>query len=225
MWGECIQSVIYMKKMLIDHFKEDIIVSDMIGKSDVITLRRTAKSILREFYQTPRNNSDLEKQAVIEAAAKLIKNEVKSVPGSKEYYPASSDISSQEKNLEYVTQSLQTFLEILFSEKDSDLKVSSIGQAIMQAVRPCGLLPPLQIGLGVQLNHNFGSRFLIDVCHALGFSASYDEVNRFHQVPLPFRVTSYMDFTRTPAYSLLQIMLITTLVLLMDMTPSTEWES
>lgn len=177
--GENAYSPVYMKKMLIDHFKEDIIVSDMTGKSDVITLRRTANSILRDFYQTPRNNSDLEKQAVIEAAAKLIKNEIKSLSISKGFYPDSSDISSREKNLEYVTESLQRFLKILFSGKDSDLKISSIGQAIMQAVRPRGLLPPLQIGLGVQLNHHFGSRFLIDVCNALGFCASYNEVSRF----------------------------------------------
>lgn len=177
--GENAYSPTYMKKMLLNHFKEDIIVSDMTGKCDVITLRRTAKSILREFYTTPRNNSDAEKQAVIEAAAQLIKNDIKSIPASKEYYPATSDIMSPEKNLEHVTDSLRTFLKILFSAKDSDLKVSSIGQAIMQAVRPRGLLPPLQIGLGIQLNHHFGSRFLIDVCHALGFCASYNEVNKF----------------------------------------------
>lgn len=49
----------------------------------------------------------------------------------------------------------------------------------MQATRLRLLLPPLQIGLGVQLHHHFGSKFLIDTCHSLGFCASYTEVQRY----------------------------------------------
>ena len=45
------------------------------------------------------------------------------------------------------------------------MKIASIGQAIMQAARPRVLLVPLQFGLGVQMHHHFGSRFLIDAFH------------------------------------------------------------
>ncbi len=44
-------------------------------------------------------------------------------------------------------------------------KIASIGQAVMQATRPRVILTPLQLGLGVQLHHHFGSRFLIGTLH------------------------------------------------------------
>ena len=62
---------------------------------------------------------------------------------------------------------------------DTSVKLASIGQAIVQACRPKSLLAPLQIGLGVQLHHHFGSRYLVDLLNSMGFSASYYEVQRF----------------------------------------------
>ena len=59
------------------------------------------------------------------------------------------------------------------------MKIASIGQAIMQAARPRVLLAPLQFGLGVQMHHHFGSRFLIDALHCHGFCCAYNEVQQF----------------------------------------------
>ena len=56
------------------------------------------------------------------------------------------------------------------------MKVASIGQAMMQAARPRVLTAPLQIGLAVQLHHNFASWFLIDSLYRFGFCSSYSEV-------------------------------------------------
>ncbi len=61
------------------------------------------------------------------------------------------------------------------------MKIASIGQAIMQASRPRVLLAPLQFGLGVQMHHHFGSRFLIDALHCHGFCCSYNEVQQFER--------------------------------------------
>ena len=69
----------------------------------------------------------------------------------------------------------------LFVGKDVQAKISSIGQAIMQAARPRVLLAPLQIGLGVQLHHHYASRFFIDTLHKHGFCCSYNEVHQFEQ--------------------------------------------
>jgi len=49
----------------------------------------------------------------------------------------------------------------------------------MQAARPRMLLAPLQVGLGVQMHHQFASQFLIDVLFQLGFCVSYTEVKKF----------------------------------------------
>ena len=60
-------------------------------------------------------------------------------------------------------------------------KKSSIGQAIIQAAIPRKVIAPLQIGLGVQMHHYFGSKFLIETLNSLGFCSSYHEVQRFEQ--------------------------------------------
>ena len=59
--------------------------------------------------------------------------------------------------------------------------MASIGQAMMQAIRPMVLLAPLQFGLGVQLYHHFASQFLVDSLHHHGFCCSYQEVQQFEQ--------------------------------------------
>lgn len=56
--------------------------------------------------------------------------------------------------------------------KDTDRKITSIGQAIVQACRRRTVHLPLQIGLAIQLYHHFGSRFLIDTLYNLGFCSS-----------------------------------------------------
>ena len=52
------------------HCFHDIIITDTNGKSDVVTLRNSAKNILRTFYETPKSSDhELEKQRIIAAAA------------------------------------------------------------------------------------------------------------------------------------------------------------
>lgn len=67
----------------------------------------------------------------------------------------------------------------MFSERECLVKLSSIGQAIVQATRPRSLIVPLQIGLAVQMHHTFGSRFLIDSLNSCGISSSYSEVKKY----------------------------------------------
>ncbi|CAC5414988.1 unnamed protein product [Mytilus coruscus] len=49
----------------------------------------------------------------------------------------------------------------------------------MQAARPRALITPLQLGLRVQVHHNFASRFLVSTLNSLGFCSSYYEVQKF----------------------------------------------
>ena len=51
----------------------------------------------------------------------------------------------------------------------------------MQSVRPRILNTPLQLGLGVQMHRQFGSRFLIDKLNQLGFCSSYSEIQMYER--------------------------------------------
>ena len=111
------------------------------------------------------------------------------MPSSREEYPDSTAI---ENHRNYIPETLRQFLEQVIRKKDANLKISAIGQALVQTTRPNTVIAPLQIGLAVQMHRTFGSRFLIDTLSHLGFCTSYTEVRKFelnaavfHGIDLP----------------------------------------
>ena len=86
-------------------------------------------------------------------------------------------MSDVEEALKFIPDLLKSFLELLFVGKDIKLKLASVGQAIVQAVRPRVILAPLQLRLGV--HHHFSSKFLIDSLNSRGFCASYKTVQKY----------------------------------------------
>ena len=51
----------------------------------------------------------------------------------------------------------------------------------MQAGKPRTIIAPLQLGLAVQMHHQFASKFLIESLFQLGFCSSYSEVQRYER--------------------------------------------
>ena len=169
----------YMKEKLKMHFGNRIVISEVNGKQNVVTLHSTASSILHDFYKQPKEQNCVdEEKRIIETAAKLIKTDIQGIVQSKDVYASCEEISSTENALSFIPDSLCLLLKVLFSNHD-ETKLVSIGQAIMQASRPRGILAPLQVGLGVQLHHHFASKFLIESLHKHGFCCSYSEVMKF----------------------------------------------
>ena len=62
----------------------------------------------------------------------------------------------------------------------SELKENS-GHSIIQSARPRSVVTLTLFGIGVEMDHLFGSRWLVNELSRLGFSISYDEVNRYKQ--------------------------------------------
>ena len=175
-------SVKYMKLKLEKHFRDKVLITNVQGKADVVTFKTTAAGILDKFYQTPiETDPEVEKLKIIKTASKLIKNDIKmSVPQCRpDVYPTPEDISDMKHNLGFVPMSLRVLLRNIFTERNADLKIASVGQAIVQAAMPRLVLAPLQIGLAVQMHHHFGSRFLVDSLNSHGFCTSYTEVKKF----------------------------------------------
>lgn len=61
------------------------------------------------------------------------------------------------------------------------MKQNSIGHAIVQASRPRSVIAPIMFGVGIEMDHVFGSKWLINELSRLGFSISYDEVVKYKQ--------------------------------------------
>ena len=77
---------------------------------------------------------------------------------------------------------LAYFLDHLGTEGQSRCKVTHIGHALMSLCKPRGpLLPSLQLLLGLKVHKQFGSRELVDILHAAGFSVSYEEICKFER--------------------------------------------
>ena len=189
-------STVYMKKKLIDHFGDSIIISELDGKANVVTFKSAAHSILNTFYnRQKKNDCESEKTAIIKTAAKLIQSDIKDIGANKEFYPSSDEIVSIESNLKCVPGSLQDFLKHIIENKKSEVKIASIAQAIIQSSISRKVLEPLQIGLGVFCHHQFGSKFLIDILNSMGFCSSYQEVQRFESSAA---ATYGTDFCKTP---------------------------
>ena len=61
------------------------------------------------------------------------------------------------------------------------IKQNGIGHSIIQSPIPKSVITPTLFGIGVEMDHVFGSRWLINELSWLGFSISYNEINRYKQ--------------------------------------------
>ena len=186
----------HLKSRLLDHFGEDIIITNMPRLKNVVTFRPKVSKILYDFHKLPKcDDPEEEKMNIIRTASQLIKSDIKEMPANKDTYPVPADIESQESCTEFVPKSLKLLLSVMFPGSISARKIASIGQAIVQAVRPTQLIAPLQIGLGVQMHHHFTSKYLVDILSNLGFASSYKEVenmNAVQQWPIPQKYLTIM---------------------------------
>ena len=174
----------YMKMKLQEHFGERLVMTSLSTKASVVTLRRTAMSVLHEFHRDFKkmsNNTEDEKIQIIKTAAKLIESDVKSIDSVIDLYPSLDTIKSVDSAVDFVPYTLQVLLITMFAGKNFDTKLAAIGQAIMQAIRPRNMLTPLQLGLGIQMHHHFASKFLINTLHKYGFSCAYNEVIQYER--------------------------------------------
>ena len=78
-------SNIRMKSKLIKHYGDEILFALSPNQADVITLKKTATTNLRDLYKQPRNvDTEAEKLRVIKAAADIIHSDIKSMASSRE---------------------------------------------------------------------------------------------------------------------------------------------
>ena len=100
-----------------------------------------------------------------------------------EKYPTISEIAQDYA----VPESLKYFLGELLRSKDL---VNVWGQNIIQDLRPRSGTMPCQIGLALQLDHKYGSKYLIEKLHSFGYCSSYKEVEKYKWAYLKHKACS-----------------------------------
>jgi len=86
--------------------------------------------------------------------------------------------SSVSRAKKWVPELLSRFMENVVHDS---VKQVSISCSIVQGSRPRSVVAPILLGLGVSLDHAFGSEWLLSTLERLGLSVSYDEVTRYKQ--------------------------------------------
>ena len=141
----------------------------------------TAAFILHDLYCAKIYDDPIKKtMKLLKEAAKLISNDLKTAYTNKTFfvYPNTDVFQSFGMNTQFMPRGIVQFLQDLFSAKDCNIQVCSIGQAIMQAARQRSVLCTLHLGLAVQLLYRYASKYLlvIDILNSVCFCFSYSEV-------------------------------------------------
>ncbi len=121
-----------MKKRIIEKFGKDVVIAEINGKQDVVTMRSKASRVLQKFFYEPKQeDTEEEKIRLVKIAASMSKIDIKSCETSKDIYPGSECMSSADKALSFLPKSLLQLLDTLFVGIDKQRKSASIGQAII----------------------------------------------------------------------------------------------
>ena len=168
-----------LKQKLKDKYQEHIFFTEINGKNNVVCFRITIDYLINDkWYSDRKNNSTQEADQLVLTAAKIILNDIRSREFDNDCYPTNEVIENCEKEKDWLPYYLRLVLESIIKYP---LKQASIGQAIVGAVRPRSSVPPILFGVGVQLDHVFGSKWLLSELNRLGFCTSPDNVNRYKQ--------------------------------------------
>ena len=177
---ECVvYSIKRLKQKLQEHYKESIFFAEVEGRGNVVCFRNMANFIINEkWYLDKKDDIQAEAERIVVAAAKIIRAEIREQEYNSKLYPTNEDIKDIDQSNRWVPRHLQTLLKTIIPSK---LKQNSIGHAIVQSARPRSVITPILFGVGVEMDHVFGSKWLINELAWLGFSVSYDEVMRYKQ--------------------------------------------
>ena len=172
-----------VKTHLTKRYGEKIMFAELgRGRShqSVLCFRDIGKKILYDnWYNERRNNAAEERLRVVKAAAEIILEDIRSQTYDTTEYPPSDDFMRDIDSV--VPESLKLLLEtIVLKHKRHSLdgwkkKCVAVAHALISAVRPKSFLSSLKTSFGTYLYRKFGSKHLVNLCSAMGFSCSYSE--------------------------------------------------
>ena len=148
---------------LIERYGDNIYFGTVAGRSNVVTLRGTADT----WYENRRVEAGDEAERIIATAARLVLGNIRAAEFEYSNYPTNDVIGNSNAGKEWLPPYLRLFLEKMIK---NPLHQASVGQCIVNVTRPRSALPAILFGLGVEMSHSFGSKWLINELNALGFS-------------------------------------------------------
>lgn len=169
-----------VKDRLFKKYGSDIIIAETSNRITVVCFKNTGFKILSDnWYENRKTDPKEERLRVVQAAAAIILEDIRSQIYSTTQYPPSDQFLSDIEDV--IPQSLLSFFKtVVITNKRGSCekwkqKCIALSHAVISAVRPRSFFSSLLTGVSVYLYKKFGSRQLIDILSALGFSASHHE--------------------------------------------------
>ena len=172
-------SVKTLKTKLKEHYIDFIYFAEIEGKPNIVCFRDTINHIINStWYEGKKENRHDEATRIIKMAAKIIRSDIRDSRYDSSVYPSTYLINDVQAGKNWLPATLKLFLEEVIK---SEVKQASIGQCIVRAAKPRSSVPPLLFGLAVEMDHVFGSKWLVNELFRLGYAISYDDVTRYKQ--------------------------------------------
>ena len=154
----------WLKKKLQERYGNPLLFGEIKGHPNVLCFTDMFSYIVNEkWYEEKRSNVNDEANRIVKTAAKVIREEIRQMPINNDTYPSANEIRNSTTGSNWRLSLLRTLISSLVPDKT---KQATIEQCV---------------GLAVECDHVFGSRWLIDELNRLGLCVSYSEVNRFKQ--------------------------------------------
>ena len=91
-------------------------------------------------------------------------------------YPSVQKMTNLESQLALVPESMKLFLQPLIK---TEKRIAAWGQSIIKTCRPRSGVLPFTMRFALQIDHRFGSKWLIEELHSFGLCESYHVVGNY----------------------------------------------
>lgn len=175
-----------LKSILVRNFGDELSIYQ--NNEDLILCFRDAGENVPtpSWFSSRCPNDEGERQRIVEMAANIVYQDIRSKYYDTELYKDSSNFLDEATSDTPTT--LSTFLNTLmkrrtrYSKIDNDVsdkqlenKITTMAHILISSVRPRQFLSPVKLGLSSMLHKKYGSKDLIDSLSCLGLCSSYSE--------------------------------------------------
>jgi len=139
--------------------------------------------LTKHWYKNRKVNKEEERQRIVEAAAIIIREDIRSQINDTSSFPAPNEFLTNVDSV--IPKTLSLFLNsVILSNKKGDRthvskKCTSIAHAIMSVTRPRSFRSTIQMSVGIYSHRKFESRYLINILSRLGLCSTYHDIIKF----------------------------------------------